>query len=1102
MTASDESTLVGLRNLLPEELRPLAIALVSSDRSASKQVLQAVQAFAARTGSAKVRALEAAVGEHAKRRADLRASIETADERIAELARGQMSPIAIAGRAMAPAELATLVVEGASRHSWLADPLDPDSQATPAFDAEDIAALRDARLVLGVDLAYLGVTLPNADTLPDGDALLALHHELLKAHRTETLNASGARLPLIDETPQTLERAAKLRDLIAKADTLHAAVDPDPFGWADRLRVRFQAREDPLARGLVTVARSVAVEDLAQRVRASKPVELPPSAERLPEIAEAIDRLAEGKFGFLNPLSNKAARAGLDAITIGGVKPESAIDWRRVADELAHRAKARKLLAAWNEIVGDCYLEPMRETGSRAFAPMAARADYVLKMHELVTRVEAPIRTEIPAIFASSSLADLSEHDGSMRRAAAESLASHLDGGQLAQASSRAREVLKKLEGASGAVIDRLWGLLTTSIGRGGASGGELALAKEWRECLRELRRLEALQPTFATVERVAAKVEDSGATRWATSLRQTPADGTDDAFTPADWLDAWHWRVAAMRLGALEGHDTLKQHVQRRATAHVDLERTTRALVTDRAWLAVLNNSSTELRQALHEYALATRALQPRAGMRARALRADVAAALRRVSATLPCVILPQWHIPEILPAAIEVVDLVVVDEASRSDSGAIPALLRGRQLLIVGDPLQLPPAPATVAIRKIQELGRRLLSAQPHGADMAPGRSLYDLAKSAFAGAPIALREQFRLDPTIIEFSSREFYDGSITTLRSAHAAGRLDPPLLDVLVAGAERKGEVNDAEAHAVARAIEEMLSNEALAGRSIGVASLLGPEQARRMDELIRARISPRDLIARRIIVGTPSRFQGRGRSIMMLSMVVTREEPAVGEVLALAQQFNVAASSARDRLVLFRSVEEGDVPADSVHARLIRHFREPFRETLPDSGDPRGRCRSQLERAIYDALVERNYRVRPQLKVGKFEIDLVVEGADDRRLAVQCDGDDGHEPGHWAADIAAQRCLESAGWIFWRCFAASFILRREHVLEDLFGTLEQVGIDPVGAAPQEPRRLSAHSVIGRPRPAAPLAAPPVAPAEIIEPASAPARDARRSRPPR
>lgn len=47
--------------------------------------------------------------------------------------------------------------------------------------------------------------------------------------------------------------------------------------------------------------------------------------------------------------------------------------------------------------------------------------------------------------------------------------------------------------------------------------------------------------------------------------------------------------------------------------------------------------------------------------------------------------------------------------------------------------------------------------------------------------------------------------------------------------------------------------------------------------------------------------------------------------------------------------------------------------------------------------------------------------------------------------------MARQRVLERAGWTFWRCFASSFVRRREEVLDDLVQTLTRVGIEPLGA---------------------------------------------------
>lgn len=100
---------------------------------------------------------------------------------------------------------------------------------------------------------------------------------------------------------------------------------------------------------------------------------------------------------------------------------------------------------------------------------------------------------------------------------------------------------------------------------------------------------------------------------------------------------------------------------------------------------------------------------------------------------------------------------------------------------------------------------------------------------------------------------------------------------------------------------------------------------------------------------------------------------------------------------------------------------------------------------------MFDELVKRGYRVTPQVPSGGYFIDFVVEGNEGRRLAIECDGDRFHGPGQWSDDMARQRVLERAGWTFWRCFASSFVRRREEVVSDLLQTLEKLGIEPVGS---------------------------------------------------
>lgn len=80
---------------------------------------------------------------------------------------------------------------------------------------------------------------------------------------------------------------------------------------------------------------------------------------------------------------------------------------------------------------------------------------------------------------------------------------------------------------------------------------------------------------------------------------------------------------------------------------------------------------------------------------------------------------------------------------------------------------------------------------------------------------------------------------------------------------------------------------------------------------------------------------------------------------------------------------------------------------------------------------------------------------MVVEGSDNRRLAIECDGARYHGPERYFDDLSRQRVLERAGWTFWRCWGSNFYRDTERVLADLFETLEEMGIEPIGNSSEE-----------------------------------------------
>jgi very-short-patch-repair endonuclease len=212
----------------------------------------------------------------------------------------------------------------------------------------------------------------------------------------------------------------------------------------------------------------------------------------------------------------------------------------------------------------------------------------------------------------------------------------------------------------------------------------------------------------------------------------------------------------------------------------------------------------------------------------------------------------------------------------------------------------------------------------------------------------------------------------------------------------------------------------------------------------------------------RIRVGEPSAFQGDERDIMFISMVAVPQDKALSG-RAYEKRFNVAASRAKDRMYLVRSVEADQLSeADQLRRSLIEHFASPFPADDPASGDRRARCESGFERELFDLLVARGYRVDTQVRAGTFRIDLVVDGLEDRRLAIECDGDRWHGPEQWPEDIARQRQIERAGWRVWRCFASTFVRKRNDVIADLEATLASAGIAPLGPGEGAPSHLTEH----------------------------------------
>jgi very-short-patch-repair endonuclease len=390
---------------------------------------------------------------------------------------------------------------------------------------------------------------------------------------------------------------------------------------------------------------------------------------------------------------------------------------------------------------------------------------------------------------------------------------------------------------------------------------------------------------------------------------------------------------------------------------------------------------------------------------------------------------------------------DVVIMDESSQCDIFGLAALALADKAIIVGDDKQISPQAIGTEESAVHELISQYIPDLPQSSLLDLKTSLYDLAKMRFPGV-IMLREHFRCLPEIIEFSNRLSYNGAILPLREQPA----DPSwrsVIDVHIPDGFREAgtDTNPQEAEFIVDKIAELCDDPAYDGKTFGVISLLGEGQAELIERRLIARVGEKEMERRRIRCGNAYHFQGDERSVMFLSLVV-----AVGDGRRIGamtkesdrQRLNVAASRAQDQLWCVRSVSLDELHPDDVRSQLIRYCQNPERV---DRAEVEAKFDSDFERDVFRHITGRGYRVRTQYRVGRYRIDLVVEGVGGR-LAIELDGDAYHGPERWESDRQRQGILERLGWTFYRIRGSAYYRDPDAALTGLWDRLESLGIRP------------------------------------------------------
>jgi very-short-patch-repair endonuclease len=437
-------------------------------------------------------------------------------------------------------------------------------------------------------------------------------------------------------------------------------------------------------------------------------------------------------------------------------------------------------------------------------------------------------------------------------------------------------------------------------------------------------------------------------------------------------------------------------------------------------------------------------------------------------VQALKPVLMMSPLSVAQFLPPGALTFDLLVMDEASQIQPvDALGAIGRCRQVVVVGDPQQLPP---TSFFAKMT--GGEAAEDEEGAARVADIESILGLFTAR--GLPTRmLRWHYRSrHQSLIAVSNRQFYENKLYIVPSPFTAQaglglRFHHVADGVFETGTTR---TNPVEARTVARAIvDHAVRSPEL---SLGVVAFSAAQRRAILDqlELLRRQLPPEHEAyfqahpAEPFFIKNLENVQGDERDVIFISVgygptVLGHKPPMRFGPLGQEggeRRLNVLISRAKRRCEIFSSMTDEDIDPDFASGRkgvfafrLFLHFARTGRMTLAETT---GRDRDEIfESQVAQALQARGYQVHRDVGVSGIFIGVAVadpEQADRYLLAVECDG--AAYRGARSArdrDRLRQSVLEDHGWILHRIWSTDWFHRPNEQLERLLAAIEGAKVE-------------------------------------------------------
>ena len=443
---------------------------------------------------------------------------------------------------------------------------------------------------------------------------------------------------------------------------------------------------------------------------------------------------------------------------------------------------------------------------------------------------------------------------------------------------------------------------------------------------------------------------------------------------------------------------------------------------------------------------------------MRHKSVRTILDSLPNLLTALKPCLLMSPISVAQYLPTSREKFDLVIFDEASQIPTcDAIGAIARGNQLIVVGDPKQLPPT----------SFFQRAHDEEPDEDEIEDLESILDECLTARLHG-IHLRWHYRSrHESLIAFSNRHYYDSGLYTFPTAAPAGDDLGVHFRLVKEGVydRAKKRTNPAEARALVDDAVARLSRPDFRGKSLGIVTFSEAQKGAIEDLLEEERRNHPEIdpffsadYPEPVFVKNLENVQGDERDVIYFSIGYGPDEKGnvsmnFGPVNRSGgeRRLNVAVTRAKEASIIFSSITSSDIDLGRVsdntlgpqHLKAYLEYAEKgadyLRRDLDDEAD--ARAKDLFVQEVASVLRAAGYHVREHLGLSRYKIDLAVsrpESPDRYVVGIECDG-----PAYARAatardrDILRQSVLGGLHWNILRVWSVHWFKSRAGAEETL-----------------------------------------------------------------